>query len=138
MRRELLRAGLLLAASAIAWENPGRAAETIVYSYDSLGRLVRVERSGTASPGTSAAYGYDAADNRTNVTVSVGGAAAPSPPQSPANIPLDMLVTDGGSQPQCATATDDAAVSDTSSLCTQAAPPTDAPPPAPPSEEEPE
>lgn len=66
------RAGLLLATSAIAWASHAEAGETIAYSYDSLGRLVRVERSGTVNNGVNASYGYDSADNRTNVTV--GGA----------------------------------------------------------------
>jgi hypothetical protein len=76
MRHRGHRAGLLLAASAIAWASTADAGETIAYSYDSLGRLVRVERSGDVNAGVSAVYSYDTADNRTNVTVS--GAGTPS------------------------------------------------------------
>ncbi|HET9640434.1 MAG TPA: Ig-like domain-containing protein [Allosphingosinicella sp.] len=80
MRNRGLKTGLLLATSALACSSNAGASETIVYRYDSLGRLVRVERSGTVNIGVSAAYAYDSADNRTNVTVT---AAAPSPPLPP-------------------------------------------------------
>lgn len=69
MRNRGLRAGLLLAASFIAWASAAQAGETIAYSYDSLGRLIRVEHSGTVNDGVTAGYGYDPADNRTKVTV---------------------------------------------------------------------
>lgn len=64
---------------------PAYAAETITYTYDALGRLVQVTRSGTVNNGASATYGYDPANNRTNVTVTAGGggmarAALPAPP----------------------------------------------------------
>ena len=64
------RAGLLLASLFLACSSAANAGETIAYSYDSLGRLVRVEHSGTVNSGARAAYSYDKADNRTNVTVS--------------------------------------------------------------------
>jgi hypothetical protein len=68
----MVGARLLVATSLLALATPARAGETIVYGYDSLGRLVRVERSGTVNSGVSARYSYDPADNRTNVTVSSG------------------------------------------------------------------
>ena len=52
------------------------AAETITYTYDSKGRLVKVERSGTVNHGVKAEYKHDKADNRTNVTVT----GSPNPP----------------------------------------------------------
>lgn len=58
-------AGLCLAAVAVAaW-----AAETITYTYDARGRLIRVARSGTVNNNVSANYTYDKGDNRTNVNV---------------------------------------------------------------------
>jgi hypothetical protein len=64
-------AGLCLAGSAIAaW-----ASETISYTYDARGRLVKVVRSGSVNSNVSANYGYDKADNRTNVNV-----VSPNPP----------------------------------------------------------
>lgn len=45
-------------------------AETILYSYDALGRLVGVTHSGGINDGVASGYTYDAAGNRTRVTVS--------------------------------------------------------------------
>lgn len=45
------------------------ASETITYTYDARGRLVKVERKGTVNNNVSADYKYDKADNRTNVNV---------------------------------------------------------------------
>lgn len=45
------------------------ASETITYSYDARGRLVKVERKGTVNNNVTANYTYDKADNRTNVNV---------------------------------------------------------------------
>jgi YD repeat-containing protein len=50
-----------------------QASETITYTYDALGRLVQVTRSGTVNNGASALYTYDPANNRTNVTIAPGG-----------------------------------------------------------------
>lgn len=50
------------------------ASETITYTYDAKGRLVKVERSGTVNNGVKAEYTHDKADNRKNVKV----AGAPS------------------------------------------------------------
>lgn len=65
-----------LAASALAVVAAGtltamsaNASETINYTYDSRGRLVKVERSGTVNNNVSAEYKYDKGDNRTNVNV---------------------------------------------------------------------
>jgi uncharacterized protein involved in exopolysaccharide biosynthesis len=54
------------------------AAETITYTYDAKGRLVKVERSGSVNNGVKVEYKHDKADNRTNVTVT-GSPNAPSP-----------------------------------------------------------
>lgn len=45
-----------------------QAAETITYSYDAKGRLVKVVHSGTVNNGVTVTYTHDKADNRTNVT----------------------------------------------------------------------
>lgn len=58
----VIAATLLIAAAAVA-------SETIAYTYDSRGRLVKVERKGTVNNNVSAEYKYDKADNRTNVNV---------------------------------------------------------------------
>jgi len=86
MNRLGLRSGLLLAASSMALAQAAGASERIVYGYDALGRLVRVERSGPHG-GVNAGYGYDCADNRRQVTVGPGAAPPPPPPPCPAPPP---------------------------------------------------
>lgn len=61
--RHVLVFGTLLLASASA-----QASETITYTYDALGRLVKVARTGTVNQGANACYTYDPANNRTNTT----------------------------------------------------------------------
>lgn len=52
------------AALAAAAATPAAAAETITYSYDARGRLVRVERTGSVNNGVVTTYKGDKADNR--------------------------------------------------------------------------
>src|SRR3954468_13772705 len=73
----------LLAGSALACAGALHAAETIHYSYYRLGRLIRVERSGTVNAGLNAHYRYDCADNRTNVASGPGTPPPPPPPPCP-------------------------------------------------------
>ena len=54
------------------------AAETITYTYDARGRLVKVERTGTVNNGVTTNYTIDKADNRTNKTTT--GSPNPPPP----------------------------------------------------------
>lgn len=61
-----------------AFTSPVIAGEQIIYTYDALGRLIAVSRTGTVNNGIEAAYAYDKADNRTNVTVTTSVPAAPS------------------------------------------------------------
>jgi YD repeat-containing protein len=60
---------LILAAAALAVTAAAWASETITYTYDARGRLVKVERAGTVNNGVKAEYVYDKGDNRTNVNV---------------------------------------------------------------------
>jgi len=62
---ELVVIGALIAAAGIA-----SASETITYTYDAKGRLVKVQHSGSVNNNVVANYSYDRADNRTNVNVS--------------------------------------------------------------------
>jgi YD repeat-containing protein len=55
-----------------------RATETITYTYDAKGRLIKVERTGTVNNGVTTQYTHDKADNRSNVTVT--GSPNNSPP----------------------------------------------------------
>ena len=63
------------------------AAESVTYTYDALGRLVRTQRSGGPASGVDAQLQYDPAGNRTNVTVS--GASSSSPPVRVIVLPLN-------------------------------------------------
>ena len=69
---------VLAGATVIAIPALAIAAETINYTYDAKGRLVKVERSGNVNNGVKAEYSHDKANNRTNVTVS--GSPNSSPP----------------------------------------------------------
>jgi hypothetical protein len=74
---------------------PATASETITYSYDALGRLVKVVHSGTVNNSTSSCYSYDHADNRTNVMVSTTTGCVPPPPGISFSV-NDVSVTEGG------------------------------------------
>jgi hypothetical protein len=65
----------LLAAAALGIAAAAIASETISYTYDARGRLVKVQRSGSVNNNVKADYSYDKADNRTSVNV-----ASPNPP----------------------------------------------------------
>ena len=65
----------MLAAAAALCAAAATASETITYSYDARGRLVKVARGGTVNNNVTASYGYDKADNRIVVNV-----ASPNPP----------------------------------------------------------
>lgn len=52
------------------------AAETITYSYDAKGRLVRVVHTGAVNNGVTADYTLDKADNRKKLVVN----GSPNPP----------------------------------------------------------
>jgi uncharacterized protein involved in exopolysaccharide biosynthesis len=60
--------GLLLIGAALAAAVGAQAAETLNYTYDARGRLVKVERTGTVNNNVTTNYTIDKADNRTNKT----------------------------------------------------------------------
>ena len=55
----MLAAGLLATSAS--------ATETVTYTYDAKGRLVKVERSGTVNNQAKTEYEHDKADNRKRV-----------------------------------------------------------------------
>jgi len=69
---------LVAGAGLLAFAAPAFSAETITYSYDARGRLVKVERTGSVNNGVKAEYSHDKTHNRTNVTVT--GSSNPPPP----------------------------------------------------------
>ena len=73
MNRACLLA-ILLPSLAIA--TPATAAETITYTYDAKGRLVKVVRTGTVNNNVTVEYTHDKADNRTRLKTT----NSPNPP----------------------------------------------------------
>jgi hypothetical protein len=73
MRNKSSLCVMLLSASTLIWPQVAQSGETVTYAYDARGRLVSVSRSGSVNNGVQAAYTYDKADNRTNVTVCAAG-----------------------------------------------------------------
>jgi hypothetical protein len=88
-RRSIL--ALCLVTSYVFTVFPAAATETISYSYDSSGRLIKVSRSGSVNNGIRACYSYDNADNRSNVTVATSECSPPALSVS------DVSATEGSS-----------------------------------------
>lgn len=85
----------MIAALLLGTTAPAAASETIAYSYDALGRLVKVARSGTVNAGTSECYAYDDAANRTNVTVATSADCSSSAGAVSFSIASNGAVTEG-------------------------------------------
>lgn len=84
MRVSRFRAGtatIALAASAHAL--PVGSAETVTYTYDALGRLVVVQKSGTVNNGQTQAICYDRAGNRIRYVSAPSGPPVPCPTPTP-------------------------------------------------------
>ncbi|MGV7120023.1 hypothetical protein [Sphingopyxis sp. 550A] len=64
------------AAVAVSAAVPALATETVTYSYDARGRLVKVVRTGTVNNNVTVEYTHDKADNRTRLKVT----NSPNPP----------------------------------------------------------
>ncbi len=62
--KKLLLMGVVTATPAVAM-----AAETITYTYDAKGRVVKVVHAGTVNNGVTKEYTHDKADNRKKVKV---------------------------------------------------------------------
>lgn len=61
--KRVLAAAIFTGAFAAA--SVAQAAETVTYTYDAKGRLVKVQHSGTVNNGVEVSYAHDKADNRT-------------------------------------------------------------------------
>lgn len=61
-----------LAFMVAALPGAALAQETVTYTYDELGRLKTVTRTGGPTNGAATTYTYDKASNRTNVTTTGG------------------------------------------------------------------
>ena len=63
--------------------DPARAAETITYEYDALGRLTKKTSAGTVNAGKRVTVCYDAAGNRRVYKVAANGATVACPVAAP-------------------------------------------------------
>jgi len=79
MQRRSVAARLFLATSVLTFATAAAASETITYTYDAKGRLIKVERTGTVNNGVTTQYTHDKADNRSNVTVTGSPNNTPPP-----------------------------------------------------------
>jgi hypothetical protein len=68
----------MIIASSVAVSVPVQAAETITYTYDAKGRLVKVVRTGTVNNNVIYDYVLDKANNRKKVKVT--NSTNPPPP----------------------------------------------------------
>lgn len=66
MKSLFLALGVFLVVAPVV---PLQAAETVTYTYDALGRLIKVVHTGTVNNNIETAYTHDNADNRVNVKV---------------------------------------------------------------------
>jgi YD repeat-containing protein len=71
---------LAASVAAICVAAEARASETVTYTYDALGRLVKVEHSGSVNDGLTVQHSYDPAGNRRNVTVTGANSCTNSTP----------------------------------------------------------
>lgn len=67
MTRSILKAMSVVIGGGLLITPPLNAAETITYTYDARGRLVKVERTGTVNNGEKTEYEHDKANNRKRV-----------------------------------------------------------------------
>ena len=54
-------------SATMLFASAASATETVSYTYDAKGRLVKIERTGTVNNNVTTTYTHDKADNRTNV-----------------------------------------------------------------------
>jgi YD repeat-containing protein len=66
----------VLGLALLGVTSPAISAETITYSYDAKGRLVKVVRTGTVNNNVTVEYEHDKADNRTRLKTT----NSPNPP----------------------------------------------------------
>jgi hypothetical protein len=78
--RERVRRGLapLLGLAGLCIGTGALASETLTYTYDAKGRLMKVARTGTVNNNVTYDYTHDKANNRINVKVTNSPNAPPS------------------------------------------------------------
>jgi hypothetical protein len=104
MKKSAWRAGVAAFSLATSLATVAKSNETISYIYDEKGRLTKVVRTGDVNSGWNTSYAHDAADNRTNLSVSNTNTPPPPPPPPPppTNLPPVANADNVGSMLQCA------------------------------------
>ena len=82
--RKNIRCRLFISTALLSLPAIAMATETVVYTYDALGRLTGSATTGTVNGGVQTSTSFDPAGNRAGYSVSgVGGVGTPPPPPSP-------------------------------------------------------
>lgn len=68
-----------LLASVALFAGVAHAGETVTYTYDAKGRLVKVVHTGTVNNNVQTTYTHDKADNRKNTTTTGSPNSVPPP-----------------------------------------------------------
>lgn len=63
----MTRTRLMMMLALVGMPAAAQATETVTYTYDAKGRLVKVVHTGTVNNNLTTTYDHDKADNRTNV-----------------------------------------------------------------------
>ena len=112
------------AVGVLVLNGSGQASDTVIYSYDALGRLVATSTTGGTNDGLGVSTAYDPAGNRTNYSVSGASGSPPPPPPPPPSPPPPpppppppgnqppVAVADVGSQNRCTEASYDVLAND--------------------------
>ena len=66
-------------APALLLAHSAHAGETVTYTYDAKGRLVKVVHTGTVNNNVQTTYTHDKADNRKNTTTTGSPNSSPPP-----------------------------------------------------------
>lgn len=93
-----------------------QATETVTYTYDAQGRMVKTVTAGTVNNGQTTDTLYDAAHNRTNYCVNQTCSPTPPPPPPPpppTNLPPVANADSAGSMARCTFKTVDVTSNDT-------------------------
>lgn len=108
----------VLALVAAVHSSPSRSTETITYTYDALGRLVKAQSTGSVNSNNTRSFCLDPAGNRTQARVdSAGGVASctggtPTPTPPPGNQP-PVANADSLTAPKCVTRSVNVTANDT-------------------------
>lgn len=86
--------GGLAAIAVLCLAGRSEASDTVTYTYDAKGRLVRVQHSGGPAAGVDTQYTYDKAGNRQRVLVTGGAAALSAAPADTAPTEASVISSD--------------------------------------------